>query len=373
MKIAMIGHKRIPSREGGIEVVVQELSRRLVAMGHTVDAYNRRGGHVSGDRFGDSARLTEWEGVRLISVPTFQGKALNAVVYSFLATVRALFGRYDVIHFHAEGPSAMCRIAKWFGIRTVCTIHGLDWQRAKWGRFAKAYLLHGERTAAKCADVVVVLSETMGDYFKKTYGRETVCIPNGVEKAQPVSVDPIARQYGLEKDGYILYVGRIVPEKGLHRLIAAFRGLATDKRLVIAGGSSHSDEYVRSVEALAEGDARIVFTGFVQGDTLASLYSNAYVYVLPSDVEGMPLTLLEAMSYGNCCLVSDLPELREVAEDAVAYFAREDQAALGGALAELLEDEARVTGLKEGAAGFVCGKYDWGEVVLGSVGVYGRR
>ena len=159
MKIAMIGHKRIPSREGGIEIVVEELSTRLVIMGHTVFAYNRAGKNVS-DRNADKEahKLKTYKGIRLVKIPTPNNKKLNAIVYSFLATIHAVTHNFDVIHYHAEGPCAMLVIPHFLGIRTIATIHGLDWQRAKWGGFATKFLKFGEKIAAKYADEVIVLS-----------------------------------------------------------------------------------------------------------------------------------------------------------------------------------------------------------------------
>lgn len=318
MKIAMIGHKRIPSREGGIEIVVEQLATRMVQAGHSVDVYNRKGHHVSGKEndAGESAKMKQYKGIQLITVPTFQNRQLNAVVYSFLATIRALFGRYDVIHYHAEGPCSMLWIPHLFGIRTVATIHGLDWQRSKWGGFAEKFLLFGEKVAVKYADEIIVLSANMQQYFKDTYNRETILIPNGVMKPVVKSDVHIKEKWGLTKDSYILFLARIVPEKGLHYLLDAYRGIQTEKKLVIAGGSSHTDDYMEEIKKKASQDDRILMTGFVQGELLEELYSNAYVYVLPSDVEGMPISLLEAMSYGNCCLISNIAENVEVVTDA---------------------------------------------------------
>lgn len=256
MKIAMIGHKRIPSREGGVEIVVEELATRMVEKGHSVTAYNRKGKHVSG---GKTVNLKEYKGVKIKSVPTFENGKLNAIVYSVIATFLALFGRYDVIHFHAEGPCSMIWLPHLFGIHTVATIHGLDWQRAKWGGFATKFLKFGEKTAAKYADELIVLSEGTRDYFKKTYGRETVFIPNGIDVQNEKKADIITKKYGLEKDGYILFLARIVPEKGLHYLIDAFMQTDTDKKLVIAGGVSHSGEYAKQIHDMAKDD-RIIFT-----------------------------------------------------------------------------------------------------------------
>ena len=372
LKIAMIGHKRIPSREGGVEIVVDELSTRYVRLGHRVDAYNRCGTHVSGKKF-DEARGKSYRGVRLIQIPTFRNSTLNAPVYSMLATFRALFGGYDVVHYHAEGPCMMLWLPKLFGKHVVATIHGLDWHRSKWGGLAVRALKFGEKMAAKYADDVIVLSQNVQDYFQETYGRETVFIPNGVNRPVLREADMIRSQYGLEKDGYILFLARIVPEKGLHYLIEAYRQLETDKRLVIAGGVSHSREYMDQIHEMAAKDSRILMTDFVQGQVLEELCSNAYLFVLPSDVEGMAVSLLEAMSYGNCCLVSDIKENTEVVEEHAVTFRKGDVSDLREKLKELLSDAEQVAKMKSESADFICGKYNWDSVVEETLQLYRRN
>lgn len=362
LKVAMIGHKRIPSREGGVEVVVEELSTRFTQRGYEVEAYNRSGYHVSGKDFGNS-RKKFYNGIRIIIVPTFRNGKLNAIVYSVLATFRALFGGYDVIHYHAEGPCSTLFIPKLFGIRVVATIHGLDWQRAKWGNFASRVLKFGEKMAAKYADEVIVLSKNVQQYFMNTYGRKTHFIPNGITRPEIREVKEIAEKYGLYKDGYILFLARLVPEKGLHYLIEAFEAIETDKKLVIAGGSSHSFEYMKQVQEMAAKDERIIMTDFVQGRVLEELYSNAYLFVLPSDVEGMALSLLEAMSYGNCCLVSDINENTEVVEDKAVSFKKGDVSDLKEKLEYLLFHPEKVTEYKKESTDFICKKYNWEDVV----------
>ena len=210
-------------------------------------------------------------------------------------------------------------------------------------------------------------------YFWDTYNRKTRFIPNGVNRPQLKEPQLIKEKFGLKKNGYLLFLGRIVPEKGLRYLIEAFKGLKTDKKLVIAGGSSDTDLFLRELKDLAAGDERILFTGFVQGRELEELYSNAYLYVLPSDLEGMPLSLLEAMSYGNCCVVSDIPECREVVEDRAVVFHRGDVCDLQDKLQGLCDDEKTVTAYKSEAADFICGKYNWEYVVERTLRTYGGR
>ena len=367
MKIAMIGHKRIPSREGGVELVVGELSRRMAAAGHSVTAYNRRGKHVSG---GETVNVSEYEGVRIKSVPTFENGKLNAVVYSVIASFMALFGGYDVIHYHAEGPCSMIWLPKLFGKRVIATIHGLDWQRSKWGGFATKFLKFGEKTAAKRADEVIVLSEGNKKYFKDTYGRDTIFLPNGVDTHEYEPPEIIREKYGLNKDGYVLFLARIVPEKGLHYLIEAFKGIDTDTRLVIAGGVSHSDSYAEEIKKMAAGDERIIFTGFVEGKELWELFHNARLYVLPSDVEGMPLTLLEAMGCGCECLVSDIDETTGVLRDYGFTFKKGDVNDLRQKIIAILASPKRD---KSGQIKYITENYSWDTVTEKTLEIYMGR
>lgn len=370
MKIAMIGHKRIPSREGGIEIVVAELSKRMAAQGHDVTAYNRKSEHIAGKDFEQSEKIKQWQGVKIKWVKTPDSSKLNAIVYSFFATLRAVFSRFDIIHFHAEGPASMVILARLFRKRSVVTIHGLDWQRSKWGGFATKFLKFGERTAAKYADEIIVLSKNVQDYFIKVYDRETVFIPNGISKPDNYEPEIIKNKYGLDKDGYILFLGRLVPEKGVHYLIEAYKELDTDKKLVIAGGSSHTKEYESELKALANGNENIIFTGFIQGKELDELYSNAYIYCLPSDLEGMPISLLEAMSYGNCCLTSNIAECSEVCGENAVYFEQGNVQSLKSTLEELLKNEERVSKLKNAAARYILSRYNWDNVCDDTLKLY---
>ena len=369
LKICMLGHKRIPSREGGIEIVVEELATRMVQLGHDVTCYNRGGHHVSGKEF-DGKKASTYRGIKLKTVPTIDKKGLAAMSSSFFGAIRAALGRFDVVHFHAEGPCAMLWLPQLFGKRCVATIHGLDHQRAKWGKFARTYIMLGEKCAVKFADEIIVLSEGVRKYFKDTYNRETVFIPNGVNRPIIREADVITEKFGLKKDEYILFLGRIVPEKGVQYLIEAYKEVQTDKKLVIAGGTSDSDSFYDEMKALAKEDDRILFTGFVQGQMLDELYSNAYVYTLPSDLEGMPLSLLEAMSYGNCCLVSDIEECAAVVEDKAVVFKKSDVNDLREKLQMICDDEKMVLSYKSDAADYICNKYNWDVVTEKTLQLY---
>lgn len=372
LRICHLGMKQIPSRQGGIEVVVEQLATRMVALGHKVTCYNRSGHHVCGKEYDSSKKPKEYKGVKLVYVPTLNFRGFAAMTSSISGAVCAAFGKYDVVHFHAEGPAFMCWLPKILGKKVIVTIHGLDWQRAKWGHLASMYIMNGERCAVKYADEIIVLSRGVQKYFKDTYAKETIYIPNGVDKPQVLEADQITEQFGLRKDEYLLFLGRLVPEKGLRYLIEAFKDVKTEKKLVIAGGASDTEDFVKELKHLSAGDDRILFTGFVQGRILEELYSNAYVYILPSDLEGMPLSLLEAMSYGNCCLVSDISECIEVVEDRAVTFQRGNVNSLKNKLQELCDEELLVKSHKGKTACFVCKKYNWDNVVAQTLELYTR-
>ncbi len=356
MKIAMIGQKGIPSRAGGVEIHVEELAAGLAKAGVEVDVYCRK--------YYCKNRIKEHRGIHLVYIPTISTKHLDAIIYTFLATIVALGRGYDVFHYHACGPSSLCWIPKAFGKKVVCTTHGFDWKRAKWGTIGQDYLKFGEKMIGKYADEIIVLNDPMKEYFQETYGRETTVIPNGVEAPALLDAEIIREKWGLEKGSYILFLGRLVPEKGIHYLIEAYQRLHTDKKLVIAGGSSHSDDYVERLAAMSIDNDNIIMTGFVSGKTLEELYSNAFLYVLPSDVEGLPISLLEAMSYKRCCLISDIKENITTSKDNAFSFKRGNIQDLYEKMKEIeaLPGEELVR-LGEQAGQYVVNTYRWENVV----------
>ena len=372
LRIAVFGQKRL-SREGGVEIVVKELCTRMAQQGCQVTCYNRSGHHVSGAEY-DDIDNANYEGIRQKYVPTIEKKGLAAVSASVFAALYSAFGKYDVVHIHAEGPAFFSWLPKMFGKRVVVTIHGVDWQREKWqSGFGSKFIRQGEKNAVKYADEIIVLSKGVQDYFKETYGRETHFIPNGVNRPQIRKANLITEKFGLKKDSYILFLGRLVPEKGIRYLVEAFKNVKTDKKLVIAGGSSDTDSFMAELKELAKNDNRILFTGFVQGVMLDELYSNAYIYTLPSDLEGMPLSLLEAMSYGNCCLVSDIPECAEVVEDKALIFQKSNVEDLQEKLQDACDHPEMVMKMKNQATDFICEKYNWDEVVKETMKLYRRK
>ena len=353
-----------------MEIVVKELCTRMAQKGCEVTCYNRSGHHVSGAEF-DDVDKTEYKGITQKYVPTIEKKGLAAVSSSFFAALYSAFGKYDVVHIHAEGPAFFAWLPKMLGKRVVVTIHGIDWKREKWqSGFGSKFIRQGEKNAVKYADEIIVLSKGVQDYFKEAYGRKTHFIPNGVNRPEIREAKLITDKFGLKKDSYILFLGRLVPEKGIRYLVEAFKNVRTDKKLVIAGGSSDTDSFMKELKELAADDDRIIFTGFVQGKMLDELYSNAYIYTLPSDLEGMPLSLLEAMSYGNCCLVSDIPECAEVVEDKALIFKKSNVENLQEKLQDACDHPEKVMQMKKQAADFICEKYNWDDVVEETMKLY---
>ncbi|MCO4655803.1 putative glycosyl transferase [Streptococcus infantarius subsp. infantarius] len=371
LKIAMIGQKHVLSNEGGVEKVVREISTRLVRLGFDVTCYDRKNKHVM-DSDEDLPTLSEYNGVKIKDCFTIDKKGLAAVSSSLIGSLKILFSGANVVHYHAEGPSAMLPIIKFLSKKKVIvTVHGLDWKRDKWGDgFASKYIKFGEKMAVKYADEIIVLSDGVKKYFKETYNRDTHFIPNGVSRPEVLLSNIIGSKYGLKKDDYFLFLGRIVPEKGIHYLIDAYNQVCTNKKLVIAGGASDTDSYYEELRKKASNNENIIFTGFVQGQELEELYSNAYVYVLPSDLEGMPLSLLEAMSYGNCCLTSDIEECSDVMEDCGVTFKQSSVEDLANKLQYLSDSEKVVQKLKLESSPFIIKKYNWDDIVNKTLELY---
>ena len=360
-RIAMIGHKFIPSRDGGVEVVVSNLAPHLVKRGYDVTCYNRTNQQQKKLRK-DGKLMREYQGVHLVWTPTIDRRGLAAMTSSIIATVMVSLSRCDLVHFHTEGPCVLCWLPRLMGKKVVVTIHGLDHMRQKWGRFASAYILQGEKAAARHANSIIVLSEGVRTYFREKYGRETVLIPNGIDPAEIRPACEITKQFGLVSRDYILFLGRLVPEKGIHYLIKAYKMLRTDKKLVIVGGTSDTNDYVRQLYDMAGDDPSIIFTGFQQGPVLEELYSNAYLYVLPSDLEGMPLTLLEAMNYGCCCVTSDIGECADVMDGCGFTFPRGNVEALRDTLQDLCDHPERVEAHRDEARKVIASKYTWQDI-----------
>ena len=364
MRIAMLGQKGIPATFGGVEKHVEEISTRLAARGHKVTVFTRP--YYLREAFERRVRpsyLISPNGLQVNLLPSLPTKHLDAFSHTLLGTLHSLAREYDLLHYHGLGPATLSILPKFLRKKIVITVHGLAWQSDKWNQLAKIYLKWGERVSARIPDSLVVVSQSLKTYFQDKYHCKTIYIPNGVNLPflngnQGVE---FLRSRGLKEKEYILFVGRLVPEKGVHLLLEAFRNLKTEKKLVIAGGSSYSDDYVRELQNRT--DPSVVFCGYVYGEELDSLYRDAYLCVFPSLLEGMPLTLLEALSYGQAVLASDIPEHREVLKDQGAYFHSQSAADLSEKLKLLLSDKNSFPGNQSTRRDLVAQNFSWDKAV----------
>lgn len=351
MKIAMLGTKGIPATWGGIERHVEEISTRLAAKGHDVTVYCRP--------YYTTTDETVYKGVRLKKLPTIASKNFDAIVHTYLATLHLIFEDYDVVHYHAIGPATLAALARLAGKNSVVTVHGLDWQREKWGRKARLFLKFGEWASVLFPYRTITVSKFLKGYLEEKYRRPVTYIPSAVTDPVIRKPDKI-REYGIGERDYILFVARLVPEKGCHYLLDAYERLKPDMKLVIAGGSSHSDDYVAELQKHASD--KVIFTGYVYGEALQELYSNAYCYVHPSTIEGLPVTLLEAVAYGNCVIASDIPANTEVVEDTGVIFESMDVDDLCEGLKMVLANPAMARELGERAKVHGVAEYNYDSV-----------
>jgi len=347
LKIAFIGARGVGGTYSGIETYYEEVGSRLAARGHEVTAYCRTYFTPETDSY---------RGIRVRRLPSLRSKHLETLSHSVLSTVDALFRSYDIVQFHALGSAPLSILPRIFGQKTVVSVRGLDWQRAKWGRLARWVLRAGEWASVRLPSGTTVVSATLRDHYGEVHGRETTVIRNAIVAAKPRPVERIAA-YGLEKGQFLLYVGRISPEKGIHTLLEALQPLPRTKRLVIAGGSSYSDSYIQAVKEKAWDE--VVFLGKVDHETIEELLSNCYAFVLPSTIEGLSIALLEALSFGACILTTSIPENLEVVGEAAVVFPADDVLALRDRLEAILTCPRLAESHRELAAERARGWPDW--------------
>ncbi len=356
MKIAMIGQKGIPAKQGGVETHVQELSARLVE-NHDVVVYTRP--------WYTEKTKQEYKGVRLVSLPSFASKHLDAISHTFISMLHAMFKeKVDIIHVHAVGPSLLTWAPRLLRPKTkiISTFHCIDRQHQKWGFFARVMLWLGEWSQMKFSHEVIAVSKTLHQYAYEVYGRNTHYIPNGVNQVQRQPASMITQQYDLDENEYIVMVARLVRHKGAHYLIDAYKQIDTDKKLVIVGDTAFTDDYVDELKIMAADNKNIIFTGFQSGRMLEELFSNAYCYVLPSESEGLPIALLEAASYGRAVLASDIPANLEIVERCGESFRNTNVTDLKHKLQAFLDDPERVQELGRLARKHVAEYYAWSDI-----------
>ena len=357
----MIGGRGIPATHGGVERAVEELSVRLAERGHHVTVFCR-------NQY-NPAREPEYREVHLTYQPCINTKHLEAITHTALATLMGnLAGRFDIYHFSATGPGLFSIVPRLLGRKSVVTVQGLDFQRSKWGKVARAFLRCCAHAVGSFPHETIVVSRKLQRYYQDRYGRKTTYIPNGVP---PAELRPLPKdnRFQLEPGRYSLFLSRIVPEKGCHTLIKAYRQARTDFPLAICGDPLHMDTYYRELRELAAGDGRVRFLGGVYGEDKENIFSSAALYVHPSDIEGLPISLLEAMSYGRAVLVSDIEENAEVLgspPQAGRLFRCGDVDDLRDQLDSLLSDSDERERLGRLALQRVRTEYDW-ETITGRV------
>ncbi|WP_404399967.1 glycosyltransferase family 4 protein [Pelagibacterium halotolerans] len=364
MKIAMIGLRGLPANYSGIELAVEEIGTRLAKAGHDVTIY------CMGRRPAET-----YKGMRLVYIPTVRGKNTEMVIYSMLASLHALWRRYDVVHLHALGPGVMSALFRLFRRPVVVTCHGLDYLREKWGFLARSYIRFGEKMSVRYANSVICVSQSMRSDLEKRYRKSLDYIPNGATVNDAPGDDHLREALGLAPKGYFIFVGRLVECKRVDVLVKAFRQLETDMKLVIVGGGS--DEATARLSGLAAGDDRIVFTGPVYGDALNDLFGNAAFFVLPSVLEGLPVALIEALGHNLPVIVSDLPENLEVIADDTGHYRgliceRDSVTSLRDTLATAILHRVSLTEQYADNGDFVIGKYGWDSIASQTAKCYAR-
>lgn len=366
MKIAMIGQKGAPAYFGGIERQVEELGARLALLGFNITLYNRRW-------FSDFKEKTH-RGMNIVTLPSIHTKHLDTITHTFICTLHAIKSGADIIHYHGVGPALLSWIPRIIAprCRVITTFHCIDRKHAKWGFFARFALRIGEWASLKFAHQTIAVSEQIQRYANDAYDSRCVYIPYGVmEAVESKSYEEIQKRFNVETGGYALVVTRLIPHKGVHYLIAAFKKIPTAKKLVIVGDGYFTDSYVKYLRKIASDDKRIVFTGFLDGEILRAIYTHAALVVQPSEAEGLSISLLEAMNYGKAVLASDIPENKEGLGDAGIYFAsgntedlrRKLEYALDMTLAERSE-----LGLK--AKKRIQQLHDWDKIAMDTIRVY---
>ena len=369
MKIAVIGVKGLPANQGGIEHYCQALYPRIVEQGHSVDLY-ARSSYVNKPWFS----VYEVEGVRIICLPSLPLRGLDAFTNSLLAAIVATLRNYDVVHFHALGPSFFSFIPRLFSSsRVIATCQGLDWQRGKWGNISSQIIHWGEKIAAKYTHKMIVVSQALKNYFEKTYQIQPAYIPNGPGiYAKSDSSFAFVKSFNLTPQKYSLFLGRLVPEKRPDLLIEAFKKLhRPDWKLVLAGGNSDTTDYISQLRQLADNNPNIIFAGELKGRYLAEMVRGAGLFVLPSDLEGLPLAMLEAMREGVPILASDiLPHQQLIGRDRGLLFTANDVNSCAEALEQAMLPSTNLATMAQKAQAHVKANYDWDKITADNLAIY---
>lgn len=369
MNIAFIGQKGIPAHSGGVERHVEELAGRLARKGHHITVYARKNY--------TKRRAHSYKGVRIIYLPSIATKNLNAITHTFLATIHALFSRFDVVHYHSIGPSSLAWIIRLFrpDILVVSTFHCKDYEHKKWGLFARWYLRFGEFITCLVPHALIVVSQELKEYVHKRYKREAFLIPNG-SNAHYTASQKAPRKWGLKQKQYILSVSRLVRHKQIHQLLEAFIALKQTKaipyniKLAIVGSGAYTDTYVKELKERAYGRGDIIFTGEQHGKALCQLFSHGAVFVQPSVSEGLSLALLEAMGHGLIPVVSDIPANREAVGECGLIFKAGNVVSLQHVMGKALSHSNQFSFLGKAAKKRARTYFHWNTIVGRTLALY---
>ncbi|HNW09388.1 MAG TPA: glycosyltransferase family 4 protein [bacterium] len=363
MKVAFIGQKGIPAQQGGIEKHVEELSAKLAQAGLNVTVYCRP--HYTGNN------NKSFAGIRTVNLPSLKTKNLDAISHTFLATLHALFQNYDIIHYHGVGPSLLSWLPRIFAPQTkvIATFHCIDRKHQKWSRFAKLMLKAGEWAACRFPHQTITVSQALKKYCQQNFNRETTYIPNGVSITHNEN-EKILANFDLKQNNYFLAVSRLVRHKGLHTLIRAYQQITTDKKLVIVGAGANTDSYVDYLHQLAKGNNNIVFTGQQSGENLEALFRNAYLFIQPSEAEGLSIALLEAIAYGTPTLISDIEENLEIAKGLAKEFKNKDITSLAQQLSWTEQNQENIKTRAAEAEKIINQKYNWQQITRATIALY---
>lgn len=358
-KIVIIGTRGIPAKYGGFETCVDEVSRRLVDSGMDVTVYCRK------SNVGDSGE--SYCGVKLIKLPSIRRKSLDTLSHTFASVIHALPRGYDIFHIYGLGNAIFVPLLKLFRKQVVVSVDGIEWKRKKWGRFAKLWFKVAEYMAVRFANEIIADSRVVQDYYREKLRRTPRFIPYGAYAGKRESQE-FLKKIGLEKDGYLLFVGRLIPEKGVHYLIEAFEGIETEKKLVIVGDDPYNREYIESLKKMA--DERVMFPGYVYNDDYAELCSHAYLYIQPSELEGTSPALLAAMGFGNCVVVNGIPENLETVGDSGISYPVNDVDELRKTIQYLIEHPDEVAFYQGLAEKRVKDHYNWDRIATACKDLY---
>jgi len=351
VKIALLGTRGIPASYSGFETCVEQLGQRLVERGHDVTVY-ARSHHITYEG-------NQYKGIRLIKHGTIANKYLDTIVHSFISSIHALTQRYDVCLYFIAGNSPVTWIPRLVGTKTILNVDGLDWKREKWPSLAKKYIQFAEYLATKLPTAYITDSHVVQGYYRDRFNNEPPYIPYGSEVDILPPGETLAK-FGLEPNKYILFVGRLVPENCAHHLVEAFKKIDTNLKCVIVGDAAYAQEYITSLKTRAEGDSRIIFTGYVFGKGYHELGSNAYIFVETSGVGGTHPALVEAMAFGNCVITHNTPENLETIGDAgFSYDGKVGADSLQQLLENLLAESKMVTEYRQRAKHRAQTHYTW--------------